>query len=154
VAESTAPATPHPSSGDSDPAVLRAEIDAALARVAALTAADHELVFGDAVEQVALECRLPVAVALCEQELDGFVPDTVRRRRLHADYEDVIASDAATRAEHAAAEQTARQRSARAAATRAATAAGEAAVASAAIRSATCPRCFTVRSASGVCGCD
>lgn len=129
-------------------------VDAALARVDERVAADPGLVFGDVVEQVALECDdLDVAVQLCVQAID-FVPDTIRRRVFEAENADVIAANAALSAERDAVEAKAKQRTAKAAATRAATLAREAAVEKAAIRSATCPDCFQVRSASGVCGCD
>ena len=129
-------------------------VDAALARVDERVAADPDLVFGDAVEAVALECDdLDVAVQLCVQAID-FVPDTIRRRVFEAENADVIAANAALSAERDAVEAKARQRTAKAAATRAATLAREAEVEKAAIRSATCPDCFQVRSASGVCGCD
>ena len=129
-------------------------VDAALVRVDERVAADPDLVFGDVVEQVALECDdLDVAVQLCVQTMD-FVPDTIRRRVFEAENADVIAANAALTAERDALEAKARQRSAKAAATRAATLAREAEVEKAAIRSATCPDCFQVRSASGVCGCD
>ena len=132
----------------------QAAVDAALERVQARVAADPELVFGDAVEAVALECEdVDVAVQLCVQTMD-FVPDTVRRRVFEAENADVIAENARITAERDAVEAKARQRTAKAAATRAATLAREAAVEKAAIRSATCPDCFQVRAASGVCGCD
>jgi pyruvate/2-oxoglutarate dehydrogenase complex dihydrolipoamide acyltransferase (E2) component len=132
----------------------QAAVDAALVRVHERTAADPDLVFGDVVEAVALECDdLDVAVQLCAQAMD-FVPDTIRRRVFEAENADVIAANAALTAERDAVEAKARQRSAKAAATRAATLAREAEVEKAAIRSATCPECFQVRSASGVCGCD
>jgi hypothetical protein len=83
-----------------------------------------------------------------------FVPDTVRRRVFEADNAETIAANALVVAERDAAENKARQRSAKAAATRAATLAKEAAVEKAALKSQTCPRCFQVRAASGVCGCD
>jgi hypothetical protein len=103
---------------------------------------------------VALECDdLDVAVQLCVQSMD-FVPDTIRRRVFEAENADVIAKNAALTAERDAVEAKARQRTAKAAATRAATLAREAEVEKAAIRSATCPDCFQVRAASGVCGCD
>jgi hypothetical protein len=129
-------------------------VDAALARVEQRVTADPDLVFGDAVEAVALECEdLDVAVQVCVQAMD-FVPDTIRRRVFEAENADVIAANAALTAERDAVEAKARQRTAKAAATRAATLAREAEVEKAAIRSATCPDCFQVRSASGVCGCD
>jgi hypothetical protein len=129
-------------------------VDKALLQVQARVEADPELVFGDVVEQVALECDdLDVAVQLCVQSMD-FVPDTIRRRVFEAENADVIAANAALTAERDAVEAKAKQRTAKAAATRAATLAREAEVEKAAIRSATCPECFQVRSASGVCGCD
>ena len=129
-------------------------VDAALLQVQARVEADPELVFGDVVEQVALECDdLDVAVQLCVQSMD-FVPDTIRRRVFEAENADVIAANAALTAERDAVEAKAKQRTAKAAATRAATLAREAEVEKAAIRSATCPECFQVRAASGVCGCD
>jgi hypothetical protein len=129
-------------------------VDEALLRVQAQVEADPELVFGDVVEAVALECEdLDVAVQLCVQSMD-FVPDTIRRRVFEAENADVIAANAALTAERDAVEAKARQRTAKAAATRAATLAREAEVEKAAIRSATCPDCFQVRAASGVCGCD
>jgi hypothetical protein len=129
-------------------------VDEALLRVQAQVEADPELVFGDVVEAVALECEdLDVAVQLCVQSMD-FVPDTIRRRVFEAENADVIAANAALTAERDALEAKARQRTAKAAATRAATLAREAEVEKAAIRSATCPDCFQVRAASGVCGCD
>lgn len=129
-------------------------VDAALARVNAKVDADPELVFGDVVEEVALECPdLDVAVQLCVQTMD-FVPDTIRRRVFEAENADVIAANAALTAERDAVEAKAKARSAKAAATRAATLAREAEVEKAAIKSATCPDCFQVRAASGVCGCD
>ena len=132
----------------------QAGVDAALAQVQAKVAADPELVFGDVVEAVALDCDdLDVAVQLCVQSMD-FVPDTIRRRVFEAENADVIAANAALTAERDAVEAKAKQRTAKAAATRAATLAREAAVEKAAIRSATCPDCFQVRAASGVCGCD
>ena len=132
----------------------QAGVDAALARVNAMVDADAGLVFGDAVEAVALETEdLDVAVQLCVQTMD-FVPDTIRRRVFEAENADVIAANAALTAERDAAEAKAKQRTAKAAATRAATLAREAEVEKAAIKSATCPSCFQVRAASGVCGCD
>ncbi len=132
---------------------LQEAVDAALAKVEAMVAADDELVHGDVVEQVALESPLDVAVQMCEQAM-GFVPDTVRQRIFEDQHADTIAAGAALNAERQAAADKAAQRSARAAATRAKTLAAEAATASANIRSATCPNCFQVRSPSGVCGCD
>ncbi len=129
-------------------------VDAALVQVNARVDADPDLVFGDAVEAVALECSdLDVAVQLCVQTMD-FVPDTIRRRVFEAENADVIAANALLTAERDAVEAKAKQRTAKAAATRAATLAREAAVEKAAIKSATCPSCFQVRAASGVCGCD
>ena len=135
-----------------DPEV-QAAVDAALAKVDALVAADDELVHGDVVEQVALDSPLEVAVQMCEQAM-GFVPDTIRQRMFEHEHADTIAAGAALSAERKAAEEKSQQRSARAAATRAKTLAAEAAAQSATIRSATCPNCFQVRSPSGVCGCD
>lgn len=132
---------------------LQDAVDAALARVNGIADADPELVFGDVVEQVALDEPLDVAVLLCQQSMD-FVPDTVRRRLFEAENADVIAANAVVTAERDATEAKAKARTAKAAATRAATLAREAAVEKAAIKSATCPDCFQVRSASGVCGCD
>ena len=129
-------------------------VDEALLRVQAQVEADPELVFGDVVESVALECDdLDVAVQLCVQSMD-FVPDTIRRRVFEAENADVIAANALVTAERDAVEAKAKQRTAKAAATRAATLAREAEVEKAAIKSATCPDCFQVRAASGVCGCD
>ena len=129
-------------------------VDAALQQVHARVDADPDLVFGDVVEEVALQCDdLDVAVQLCVQTMD-FVPDTVRRRVFEAENADVIAANALLTAERDAVEAKAKQRTAKAAATRAATLAREAEVEKAAIRSATCPDCFQVRAASGVCGCD
>ena len=133
---------------------VQAAVDAALQQVSSRVDADRDVVFGDAVEAVALECEdLDVAVQLCVQTMD-FVPDTIRRRVFEAENADVIAANAALTAERDAAEAKAKQRTAKAAATRAATLAREAEVEKAAIRSATCPDCFQVRAASGVCGCD
>ena len=134
-------------------AEVQMAVDVAALRVEAMVAADPELVHGDAVEAVALDSPLEVAVALCQQH-GGFVPDTVRARLFEAEHADTFDRSNALRAEREAAEQKVRQRSQRAAATRAATAAAEAAVASAAVKSATCPSCFQLRAASGVCGCD
>ena len=132
----------------------QAAVDTALARVHSKVDADPEVVFGDVVEAVALECDdLDVAVQLCVQTMD-FVPDTIRRRVFEAENADVIAANAAVVAERDAVEAKAKQRTAKAAATRAATLAREAEVEKAAIKSATCPDCFQVRAASGVCGCD
>ena len=131
----------------------QAAVDAALARVDEIVAADPDLVHGDVVEQIALESPLEVAVQMCEQSM-GFVPDTIRQRLFEHEHADTIAAGAVLSAERKAAEEKAAQRSARAAATRAKTLAAEAAAQSATIRSATCPDCFQVRSPSGVCGCD
>ena len=132
----------------------QAAVDAALAKVNAKVDADPELVFGDVVEQVAMETEdLDVAVQLCVQSMD-FVPDTIRRRVFETENADVIAANALVTAERDAVEAKAKQRTAKAAATRAATLAREAEVEKAAIKSATCPDCFQVRAASGVCGCD
>ncbi len=131
----------------------QAAVDAALQRVNVMVDADSDLVYGDVVETVALDCPLDVAVLLCTQSMD-FVPDTVRRRVFEDDNADTIAANALVVAERDAVEQKAKQRSAKAAATRAATLAKEAAVDKAALKSQTCPRCFQVRAASGVCGCD
>lgn len=135
------------------PAEVQEQVDAAARRVEAMAAADPELVHGDAVEAVALSCPVDVAVALCEQTM-SFVPDTIRERVFAEQHADSFARSAALATERDAAESKARQRSSRAAATRAATLAAEAAVESAALKSATCPECFQLRSASGVCGCD
>jgi hypothetical protein len=132
---------------------LQAAVDAALARVDALVAADPDLVHGDAVETVALESPLDVAVAMCEQSMQ-FVPDTIRRRVFEEENAETIARAAALTAERDAIAAKASQRTQRAAATRAKTLAAEAAVESAALKQATCPKCFTVRAASGVCACD
>lgn len=133
---------------------VQAQVDAAVRRVEAMVAADPELVHGDAVEAVALETPdLEVAVELCTQTMQ-FVPDTLRQRVFEADNAEAFARSAASAAERDAAEAKARQRSTRAAATRAATLAAEAAEESKALRGATCPSCFQLRSASGVCGCD
>lgn len=132
---------------------LQQAVDDALARAHAAAQADPERVFGDVVEDVAREQPLEVAVLLCEQAMQ-FVPDTVRRRVFEAQNAEVIAAHAALTAERDAVQAKARQRTAKAAATRAATLAREAEVEKAAIRSATCPSCFQVRAASGVCGCD
>ena len=132
----------------------QAAVDAALVEVNARVDADADLVFGDVVEQVALEqTDLDAAVQLCVQTMD-FVPDTIRRRVFEAENAETLAANAVLTAERDAAEAKAKQRTAKAAATRAATLAREAAVEKAAIKSATCPDCFQVRSASGVCGCD
>lgn len=131
----------------------QAAVEAALAKVEELVAADPDLVHGDVVEQVALDQPLDVAVQLCEQGM-GFVPDTIRQRLFEHEHADTIAAGAALTAERKAAEEKAAQRSARAAATRAKTLAAEAAAQSASLRSATCPNCFQVRSPAGTCGCD
>lgn len=136
------------------PASVQAEVDAAVRTVDARVAADPDLVHGDVVEQVALTIAdVDVAVELCVQTM-AFVPDTVRQRVFEAENAEAFARSAALSAERDAAEAKSRQRSQRAAATRAATLAAEAAVESAALKSATCPQCFQLRAASGVCGCD
>lgn len=145
AAEKTAPEQISPA--------LQEAVDAALARVDAMVAADPDLVHGDAVEAVALASPLDVAVEMCVQSM-SFVPDTVRRRVFEHENAETIARAAELTAERDAADRKARQRSERAAATRAVTIAAEAAEQSAALKSKTCPTCFTVRSASGVCGCD
>ena len=132
---------------------LQAAVDEAVSRVEGLVAADPELVHGDVVEQVAKDCPLDVAVLLCQQAM-SFVPDTVRQRVFEHENADVIAANALVTAERDAVEAKAKARTQKAAATRAATLAREAEVEKAAIRSATCPDCFQVRAASGVCGCD
>ena len=144
--------SPRPGGAGPSPEV-QAAVDAALQRVHHLVAADADLVFGDVVETVALESPLEVAVALCVQSMD-FIPDTIRRRVFEADNAETIAANALFTAERDAVELKAKQRSAKAAATRAATLAKEAAVEKATLKSQTCPHCFQVRSASGVCGCD
>ena len=131
----------------------QAAVDEAAQRVEAIVAADPDLVHGDVVEQVAAELPLDVAVLLCRQTMD-FVPDTVRQRVFEHEHADTIAANAAVTAERDAAEAKAKARTQKAAATRAATLAREAEVEKAAIKSATCPDCFQVRAASGVCGCD
>ena len=131
----------------------QAAVDAAVMRVDELLASDPELVHGDVVETVAADLSLDAAVLLCVQTMD-FVPDTVRRRVFEEENADVIAANAIVVAERDAAEAKAKQRSAKAAATRAATLAREAEVEKAALKSATCPDCFQLRAASGVCGCD
>lgn len=141
---------------DSDDIVtpeLQAAVDEAAQRVEAIVASDPDLVHGDVVEQVAAECPLDVAVLLCRQTMD-FVPDTVRQRVFEHEHADTIAANAAVTAERDAVEAKAKARTQKAAATRAATLAREAEVEKAAIKSATCPSCFQVRAASGVCGCD
>ena len=135
------------------PAEVQAAVDEAERRVEAMVAADPELAHGDAVEAVALECPVDVAVELCRQTMQ-FVPDTIRQRVFELENEESFSRAAATRGERDAAEQKAKQRSTRAAATRAATLAAEAAAESKALKSATCPVCFQLRAASGVCGCD
>ena len=132
---------------------IQEAVDSARARVDALVEADGELVFGDIVESVAADLELDAAVALCVQAMD-FVPDTVRRRLFEAEHADTIAANAIVVAERDAVALKAKQRSAKAAATRAATLAREAAVEKAALKIATCPDCFQLRAASGVCGCD
>lgn len=155
VLELDAPGTDDPAVVEEDvvSAEVQAAVDAAVVRVEALVAEDPDLVHGDVVEQVALELPVDAAVALCRQTMD-FVPDTVRQRVFEAEHAESFAKAAAAIAEREATESKAKQRSQRAAATRAGTLAAEAAVASAAMRSSTCPSCFTVRSASGVCACD
>ncbi len=143
----------HSSVSEDVPVRVQAKVDAAARRVDAMLAADGDLVHGDAVEMVALECELDVAVELCRQTMQ-FVPDTIRQRVFEAENSDAFERSAVLSAERDAAEAKARQRSSRAAATRAATLAAEAAVESAALKSSTCPRCFQLRAASGVCGCD
>ena len=138
---------------DELPAEVQAQVDAAARRVEAMVASDPDLVHGDAVEAVALECPVEVAVALCRQTMQ-FVPDTVRERVFAEEHAESFTRAAAASAEREETERKARQRSQRAAATRAATLAAEAAQESAALKSATCPHCFQLRSASGVCGCD
>jgi uncharacterized protein (DUF1800 family) len=135
------------------PPDVQAAVDQALSRVEEVCAADPDLVHGDAVEQVALESPLEVAVAMCRQSM-GFVPDTIRQRVFEAENAEVIAATRAHREERDATEAKAKARSDKAAATRAATSAREAEREKAAVRSATCPSCFQIRSASGVCGCD
>ncbi len=132
---------------------VQAAVDEAVRRVDALVAADPDLVHGDAVEAVALECPVDVAVLLCQQTM-RFVPDTIRQRVFEAEHADAYARSGQARVEREAAEERARSRNEKAAATRAAARQSEAAEASAALRSATCPSCFQLRSASGVCGCD
>jgi hypothetical protein len=134
---------------DADPA----ELAAALARVEAMCAADEDLVHGDAVEMVAMDSPLPLAVALCQEGM-GFLPDTVRRRIVEAEFEDTIQADRARRRAELEAEEKARARSDKAAATRAATAARENAEQAAKLASNRCDRCFQVRTPAGTCGCD
>lgn len=131
----------------------QAEVNAAIVRVDGLLAADAELVHGDVVETVAADLSLDAAVLLCVQAMD-YVPDTVRRRVFEEENADVIAANAIVVAERDAVAAKAKQRSAKAAATRAATLAREAAVEKIALKNATCPDCFQLRAASGVCGCD
>jgi hypothetical protein len=131
----------------------QAAVDAAVLRVDELLASDPDLVHGDVVETVAGDLDLDAAVLLCVQTMD-FIPDTVRRRVFEEENADVIAANAIVVAERDAVEAKAKQRSAKAAATRAATLAREAEVEKAALKSATCPNCFQLRAASGVCGCD
>ena len=132
----------------------QAAVDAALAQVNAKVDSDPDLVFGDVVEEVALTCDdLDVAVQLCVQTMD-FVPDTIRRRVFEAENADTIAANALVTAERDAVEAKAKQRTAKAAATRAATLAREAEAEKAVLKSNTCPDCFQLRAASGVCGCD
>jgi hypothetical protein len=132
---------------------LQAAVDAAAQRVEAIVAADPDLVHGDVVEQVAKDCPLDVAVLLCQQTMD-FVPDTVRQRVFEHDNADTIAANAIITAERDAAEAKAKARTKKAAATRAATLAREAEAEKAVLKSNTCPDCFQLRAASGVCGCD
>lgn len=132
---------------------VQAAVDAAAQRVDDMVAADPDLVHGDAVEIVALQSALEVAVPLCRQTMN-FVPDTIRERVFEAEHAEAFRRSAALAAERDAAEQKAARRSSRAATTRAATLAAEAAVESARLKSSTCPVCFTVRAASGICGCD
>ena len=131
----------------------QAEVDAAGVRVDALLAADPDLVHGDVVETVAADQSLDAAVQLCVQAMD-FVPDTVRRRVFEEENAEVIAANAIVVAERDAVALKAKQRSAKAAATRARTLAAEAEVEKASLKAATCPDCFQLRAASGVCGCD
>jgi hypothetical protein len=135
-----------------DPEVQSA-VDAAMADVDARVAADPELVYGDVVEQVALELPVEAAVQLCAQTIE-FIPDTIRKKVFEAEHEETIRKGAAINAEKDAAAAKLSQRSARAAATRAKTLKAEAEVEAAAVRSRTCPVCFQLRAASGVCGCD
>jgi hypothetical protein len=132
---------------------LQAAVDEAVARVETIVAGDPELVHGDVVEQVAADCPLDVAVLLCQQTMD-FIPDTVRQRVFEHENADVIAANALVTAERDAAEAKAKARTQKAAATRAATLAREAAAEKAVLKSNTCPDCFQLRAASGVCGCD
>ena len=132
---------------------VQAEVDEAARRVEAIVAADPDLVHGDVVEQVALELPLDVAVALCRQTMN-FVPDTIRQRVFEAENAEVIAANAAVNAERDAVEAKAKARTQKAAATRAATLAREAAAEKVTLKANTCPDCFQLRAASGVCGCD
>jgi hypothetical protein len=132
---------------------LQAAVDEAVARVESLVAADPDLVHGDVVEQVAKDCPLDVAVLLCQQTMD-FIPDTVRQRVFEHENADVIAANALVTAERDAVEAKAKARTKKAAATRAATLAREAEAEKAVLKSNTCPECFQLRAASGVCGCD
>ena len=138
---------------DFDPDIDQAAVDAALARVDVIVAADPDLVHGDVVEQIALEMPIEIAVAMCQQSMD-FVPDTVRERLFAVEHADTISAGAIANAEKAAVAQKLAQRAIKAAATRAATAAAEAQIQTKAIRSNTCPICFTVRAASGTCACE
>jgi len=138
---------------DEVPVAVQTAVDDAVRRVEALVAADPDLVHGDAVEEVALTLPVEVAVELCEQTMQ-FVPDTVRARVFQTEHADSFARSAAQSAERDALQAKSKQRSQRAAATRAATLAAEAAAESVALKSATCPECFQLRAASGVCGCD
>jgi hypothetical protein len=131
----------------------QAAVDQAAQRVEELVAADSELVHGDVVEQVAAECPLDVAVLLCQQTMD-FIPDTVRQRVFEHDNADTIAANALVTAERDAVEAKAKARTQKAAATRAATLAREAEAEKLVLKSNTCPDCFQLRAASGVCGCD
>ena len=132
---------------------LQAAVDEAAARVESIVAADPELVHGDVVEQVAADLPLDVAVLLCQQTMD-FIPDTVRQRVFEHENADTIAANAAITAERDAVEAKAKARTQKAAATRAATLAREAEAEKAVLKSNTCPDCFQLRAASGVCGCD
>jgi len=132
---------------------VQAAVDEAVARVESLVAADPDAVHGDVVEQVAKDCPLDVAVLLCQQTMD-FVPDTVRQRVFEHENADVIAANALVTAERDAVEAKAKARTQKAAATRAATLAREAEAEKAVLKSNTCPDCFQLRAASGVCGCD
>lgn len=135
------------------PDAVQEQVDEAVRRVDAMVAADEDLVHGDAVETVALELPVEVAVELCQQTIH-FVPDTIRFRLFELEHRGAFERSAAQTAEREATQARSKQRSQRAAATRAATLAAEAAAESAARRSATCPHCFQLRAASGVCGCD